>query len=39
MRGKGVKFIRKPKAEEFGTVAVFEDLYRNRGIYCSREMG
>ena len=30
MRGKGVKFIRKPKAEEFGTVAVFEDLYGNK---------
>jgi catechol 2,3-dioxygenase-like lactoylglutathione lyase family enzyme len=27
---KGVKFIRKPKEEEYGTVAVFEDLYGNK---------
>ena len=39
MRAKGVKFTREPKEEQYGTVAVFEDLYRNRGIYCSREMG
>jgi len=30
MRGKEVKFILKQKAEEFGTVAVFEVLYGNR---------
>jgi len=30
MREKGVKFVRKPKEEEYGTVAVFEDLYGNR---------
>lgn len=26
----GIKFIREPKTESFGTVAVFEDLYGNR---------
>lgn len=26
---RGVKFIRKPKTEPYGTVAVFEDLYGN----------
>jgi catechol 2,3-dioxygenase-like lactoylglutathione lyase family enzyme len=26
---KGIKFIREPKQEEYGTVAVFEDLYGN----------
>jgi len=26
---KEVKFIRKPKVEEYGTVAVFADLYGN----------
>jgi catechol 2,3-dioxygenase-like lactoylglutathione lyase family enzyme len=30
MREKGVKFTREPKAEEYGTVAVFEDLYGNK---------
>jgi catechol 2,3-dioxygenase-like lactoylglutathione lyase family enzyme len=30
IRGKGVKFIREPKEEEYGTVAVFEDLYGNK---------
>jgi catechol 2,3-dioxygenase-like lactoylglutathione lyase family enzyme len=28
-RRKGVKFIREPKVEPYGTVAVFEDLYGN----------
>ena len=27
---RGVKFVRKPKTEPYGTVAVFEDLYGNR---------
>jgi len=27
---KGVKFVRTPKEEEYGTVAVFEDLYGNK---------
>lgn len=30
MREKGVKFIREPKQEKYGTVAVFEDLYGNQ---------
>jgi len=30
MTGKGVKFVREPKEEEYGTVAVFEDLYGNK---------
>lgn len=29
MRSRGVKFIREPKTEGYGTVAVFEDLYGN----------
>ncbi len=29
MIAKGVKFIREPRAESYGTVAVFEDLYGN----------
>lgn len=27
---RGVKFIREPKEEPYGTVAVFEDLYGNK---------
>ena len=30
MREKGVKFVREPKEEPYGTVAVFEDLYGNK---------
>jgi catechol 2,3-dioxygenase-like lactoylglutathione lyase family enzyme len=30
MTAKGVRFVRPPKAEPYGTVAVFEDLYGNR---------
>lgn len=30
LRGKGVVFVREPKEEDYGTVAVFEDLYGNR---------
>ena len=30
IREKGVKFIREPKEEKYGTVAVFEDLYGNK---------
>lgn len=29
MRGQGVSFVREPKTESYGTVAVFEDLYGN----------
>jgi catechol 2,3-dioxygenase-like lactoylglutathione lyase family enzyme len=28
-RERGIKFVRDPKTEEYGTVAVFEDLYGN----------
>jgi catechol 2,3-dioxygenase-like lactoylglutathione lyase family enzyme len=30
MRAKGIRFVREPKVEAYGTVAVFEDLYGNR---------
>ena len=29
MQEKGIKFIKEPKEESYGTVAVFEDLYGN----------
>ena len=29
MVAKGIRFIREPKMQEYGTVAVFEDLYGN----------
>jgi catechol 2,3-dioxygenase-like lactoylglutathione lyase family enzyme len=29
MRGKGVTFVREPKTLDYGTVAVFKDLYGN----------
>jgi catechol 2,3-dioxygenase-like lactoylglutathione lyase family enzyme len=29
MLGLGIKFVREPKEESYGTVAVFEDLYGN----------
>lgn len=29
MRAAGIHFVREPKTEEYGTVAVFEDLYGN----------
>ncbi len=29
MRAKGINFVREPKTEDYGTVAVFEDLYGN----------
>ncbi|HEY5059887.1 MAG TPA: VOC family protein [Gemmatimonadaceae bacterium] len=30
MRDRGIVFVREPKQESYGTVAVFEDLYGNR---------
>lgn len=30
LKAKGVTFVRKPKEADYGTVAVFEDLYGNR---------
>ena len=29
MQSRGVKFVREPKKQEYGIVAVFEDLYGN----------
>lgn len=29
MRSRGVRFVREPRQEPYGTVAVFEDLYGN----------
>jgi catechol 2,3-dioxygenase-like lactoylglutathione lyase family enzyme len=29
MQEQGINFVREPKTEEYGTVAVFEDLYGN----------
>ena len=29
MKSKGIKFVREPKTESYGIVAVFEDLYGN----------
>jgi len=29
MRAAGIKFVREPKTADYGTVAVFEDLYGN----------
>ena len=30
MQAAGVKFVREPQQQDYGTVAVFEDLYGNR---------
>lgn len=30
MTARGVKFVREPREEHYGTVAVFEDLYGNK---------
>ena len=29
MLSAGIKFVREPKSESYGTVSVFEDLYGN----------
>lgn len=29
MKSKGIEFVREPKEQEYGTVAVFKDLYGN----------
>jgi catechol 2,3-dioxygenase-like lactoylglutathione lyase family enzyme len=34
---RGVKFVREPKDEPYGTVAVFEDLYGNRWDLLERK--
>jgi uncharacterized glyoxalase superfamily protein PhnB len=30
LKSRGVRFVREPKVQDYGTVAVFEDLYGNR---------
>jgi catechol 2,3-dioxygenase-like lactoylglutathione lyase family enzyme len=30
MKARGVRFVREPREERYGTVAVFEDLYGNK---------
>ena len=30
MASRGVRFVRDPREEAYGTVAVFEDLYGNK---------
>lgn len=30
MKDKGIEFVRDPKEQDYGTVAVFKDLYGNR---------
>lgn len=37
MCAKGVKFVREPKDEAYGIVAVFEDLYGNRWDLLQRK--
>lgn len=37
MLSNGVKFVREPKQETYGTVAVFEDLYGNLWDFIERK--
>lgn len=37
MIARGVKFVREPKEEEYGIVAVFEDLYGNKWDLLQRK--
>ena len=39
MKERGVKFVRKAKEEEYGTVAAFEDLYGNQWDLLQLEQG
>ena len=39
LQAGGVKFVRPPKTEHYGTVAVFEDLYGNRWDSFERSGG
>jgi len=39
MRSAGIKFVRQPKDETYGTVAVFEDLYGNLWDLIERKYG
>jgi catechol 2,3-dioxygenase-like lactoylglutathione lyase family enzyme len=38
MLGRGVKFVREPQEQEYGTVAVFEDLYGNKWDLLQRKI-
>jgi catechol 2,3-dioxygenase-like lactoylglutathione lyase family enzyme len=37
MMARGVKFVREPREEVYGTVAVFEDLYGNKWDLLERK--
>jgi catechol 2,3-dioxygenase-like lactoylglutathione lyase family enzyme len=37
MLEKGISFVREPKVEEYGTVAVFKDLYGNLWDFIERK--
>lgn len=39
LRARGVRFVREPKVEAYGTVAVFEDLYGNLWDLLERKEG
>jgi catechol 2,3-dioxygenase-like lactoylglutathione lyase family enzyme len=39
MKAAGIRFIRPPKEESYGTVAVFEDLYGNLWDLIQRRAG
>jgi catechol 2,3-dioxygenase-like lactoylglutathione lyase family enzyme len=39
MTAHGVRFVENPREEEYGTVAVFEDLYGNRWDLIERKTG
>ena len=39
MTERGVHFVRKPSVEEYGTVAVFEDLYGNLWDFIEPKSG
>ena len=39
MKSVGVVFIREPKEQDYGTVAVFEDLYGNRWDLLQMNVG
>jgi catechol 2,3-dioxygenase-like lactoylglutathione lyase family enzyme len=39
LRARGVQFVEQPRQEEYGTVAVFSDLYGNRWDLVERADG
>ena len=38
-QARGVEFVRPPKQEPYGIVAVFKDLYGNMWIFCNQGSG